>query len=678
MTRHDRISAMYVREIHIKSFRHLEDVHLGPFNQPPDTSDLVVLAGPNGGGKSSILELLGFALSNSWSLSWVLRRSFPSYSFEVALGLTPYERELVQRYLKSSTSRYADDVLNFLDEGGVYFRSYNYTEGEYHKRPTLYNQIHSLVTDVLRNHYQRSLGFFLKSDRHYPVERFRRERIFEFDQMKQLQYIWNTAYNASDLQYKDMFEFLLQQRYHYFNQLGAHQHKVDKGEDAGDRPADPLEPYDKLLHRLFPEYGFAESSEAVPTDLYVLLPTGDTVPFSDLSSGEKEVFFILSFFLRHDVSNSVIVVDEPELHLHPELARLLIRTMQSIRPGNQIWLATHNSEIIDEAGRDRVIYIARDRASQKATITLATDETESMRQLKDFFGYSGYIGIAKSIVFLEGTDASSDRKIFASLFPEYGSKLKFVPAKTVENLTKLNAAILSILESNVGWMQFYLIRDRDYLPQNVVDTYIRHHSGRMCVLQRYHIENYLLDEGLIAQVQSDIFGMNRNAIQVGAKLSTLAKRISGEVLRDMVAFRLNLLYRPEDFSLGRYMQGQTIIDSNGQVKSDTLEQFGDYLKQQVTTINERLLERTKPDALDQLITECRQEVSHALNQNSDGWKILFPGRRLLEEYAKDEGLGKHPVLQNTLIKELGGVPERIPEELRNIISKIADGAKFSD
>jgi ABC-type siderophore export system fused ATPase/permease subunit len=53
------LSTMYVREIHIKSFRHLEEVHLGPFILPPTGSDLVVLAGPNGGGKSSILELLG-------------------------------------------------------------------------------------------------------------------------------------------------------------------------------------------------------------------------------------------------------------------------------------------------------------------------------------------------------------------------------------------------------------------------------------------------------------------------------------------------------------------------------------------------------------------------------------------------------------------------------------------
>ena len=90
---------MYIQEIHIKTFRHLENVHLGPFMLPPNGSDLIVLAGPNGGGKSSILELLGFALSNSWSLAWQLHRSFPANAFEVALAVTPEERALIKEYI---------------------------------------------------------------------------------------------------------------------------------------------------------------------------------------------------------------------------------------------------------------------------------------------------------------------------------------------------------------------------------------------------------------------------------------------------------------------------------------------------------------------------------------------------------------------------------------------------
>ena len=92
---------MYIKEIRVKSFRHLENVNLGPFTEPPNQSELVVLAGPNAGGKSSVLELLGYALSQSWSLGWRLHRSFPTSSFEIAIGVTSYERNLVQEYLKT-------------------------------------------------------------------------------------------------------------------------------------------------------------------------------------------------------------------------------------------------------------------------------------------------------------------------------------------------------------------------------------------------------------------------------------------------------------------------------------------------------------------------------------------------------------------------------------------------
>lgn len=669
---------MYVQEIHINSFRHLEDVHLGPFTQPPDHSGLVVLAGPNGGGKSSVLELLGYALSESWSLGWKLHRSFPSNSFEVAIAVTPHERRLVRQYLESSQTRYADDVLKYFEENGTYYRAYNYAEGKYQEDASLHNQIHNLVTTALRNHYSRSLGFFLKSDRYYPSEQFRRDRLFAYNQMTQRDHIWNLAFNTSDVQYKDMFEFPVQQRYHYFHRLGTYYHLLKTvGGDIGDLPSDPLKPYDDLLQRLFPGYKFSDATEEVPSNLFVQLPSDDVVPFSDLSSGEKEVFFILSFFLRHDVTNAVIVIDEPELHLHPEFARLLVRTMQSIKPGNQIWLATHNTEIIDEAGRDRVIYLARDPQTQKSVVTFGTDEIEAMRQLKDLFGYSGYIGIAKCIVFLEGIDSSSDRKTFSSLFPEYGSELKFVPCKSSENLARINVAVLSILESSLGWMQFYLIRDRDFLTSEAIRKYREHFSGRMYVLNRYHIENYLLDEELIAKVQTNIFGKLTDSTCVREKLKSIARNISGEVLRDMVSFRLNLIYRPEDFSLADFMKGQAIFDSCGEWILEKVEEFKGHFATKIAAINDNLSARTKSEALDTLISQCQHELRHAISEDSDGWRSLFPGRRLLEEYARAEGLGKPPVLQNSLIKELSTSPDKVPSELRQVIQTIVDGKTFS-
>lgn len=667
---------MYIREIHVERFRHLEDVQLGPFALPQAGSDLVVLAGPNGGGKSSILELIGYALSNSWSLSWALSRSFPTFAFEVAISISPNEVQLVREYAEGKRPSIANPVLDYLEEKGTYYRSYNYAGGEYQKNSNMYNEIHNLVTEALRNHYERATGFFLKADRNYSQRTFNRNSIFEYEQKSRRDHIWSMAFQTSEVQYADMYEFLVQQRYHFYRRLGAFHHRRKTegvGAQLGLEPVDPIGIYDELLQRLFPGYKFGEGSEDVPQTLFVRLPTGETIPFTDLSSGEREVFFILSFFLRHDVSNAIVVIDEPELHLHPELARLLIRTMQSIRSGNQIVLATHNSEIIDEAGRDRVVYVARDPATRKAIVTAATNESETITKLRDLFGYSGYIGVAKNMVFLEGTNSSADRKTFSYLFPEHGSKIKFVPAQSVENLPKINSAVMAILESSLGWMKFYLIRDRDFLPTSIAQSYMERGQGKLHVLSRCHIENYLLDSQIISQTLRDIYNTIMSEAEVDNTLRSLVHAMAGEVLRDMVAFRLNLIYQPEDFSLGRIFQGDVVLDVSGSWVPAKLSAFSAQLGSKVSAINSELASRTDATSLQVLIEECKAQIDDAIAPSGDGWRVLFPGKELLARFAKRNNLGEPVVLINSLIKELADKPARIPVELRQVIDIIARG-----
>jgi energy-coupling factor transporter ATP-binding protein EcfA2 len=665
---------MYIREIFIKSFRHIENASLGPFKQPPKNSDLVVLAGPNGGGKSSILELLGYALSSSWSFNYGLRRNFPTSSFEVAIALTAEERKLAIDY--GTTYQYHQNAIEYLRNEGIYYRSFNYSEGQYHKDVNLHDRIHNIVISSLRDHHTRQPGFFLKADRNYPQKGFDRSKIFNFAQTKQKQHLWSLAFNTSEAQYDDMYDFLIQQRYHYFRELGRYHHQIkEQGYSSNSLPSDPLKPYDDLLQRLFPGYRFIDDGQEIPSDLYVQLPTSEIIPFNDLSSGEKEVFFILSFFLRHDVSSAIIVIDEPELHLHPELSRLLAITMQSLKPENQIWMATHNAEIIDEAGRERVLYISRDKSTRKSVVKSGENE-EAAQNLKDLFGYSGYIGIAKSMVFLEGVDSSSDRKIFSRLFPNYGSTIKFVPAKTVENLPRLNTALLSILESNLGWMQFYLIRDRDYLTKEIAEHYKTQTSGRMYVLERCHIENYLLIDELIANVQKEIFSKYISIGDVKQSLENIAHQISGEVLRDMIAFRLNLVYMPQDFSMGKMFEGQPVYDAKSGWYQDKLDSLSQSLSKKVEEINQSLDLATSTIELEKLIQQCKSEVQAALESASGTWRTLFPGKRILSEYAKIHGLGQPVIFINSLIKELGVQTDLIPSELQNAIDKIAEGLTF--
>jgi energy-coupling factor transporter ATP-binding protein EcfA2 len=701
---------MYINKIIIEKFRHLEGEVIGPFDFNSKTSDLIAFAGPNGGGKSSVLELISYALSNSYNLNWSLSRSFSGFAFEVGISLSLEEKRIVISSLneeikpakeelerliqeignKSELSleikntqkntlieqhnnswKYHYDIVDYLHKNSIYYRAFAYETGEYGKNPTLHNQIHSYVTRELKDLLKRSLGFFLRADRNYPQKGFDQNKIFSYENVKRKEHLWTMAFNTSEIQYQDMYEFLVQQRYHYLRELGNFHNQKNKGEQVGEEPNDPIVPYENLLNGLFPHYKFADKNESIPSNLFVEIPSGEVITFNDLSSGEKEVFFILSFFIRHNVENAIIVIDEPELHLHPELSRLLIRNIKSIRRGNQIWVATHNSEIIDEAGRDKVIYVSRDLITRKAKFIAGENEQQVISQLREMFGFSGYIGVAKNLVFLEGDNSSQDRKFYSTLFPGNNTNFKLIPSNSSSNLSRINSAILSIMEANIGWMNFYLIRDRDYLTDEMIDKYKNHSSGNIFVLSKHEIENYLIDFEIISIVLEDIFEIKKTGTEVKAFFYKAALELSSDVIRDMVAFRLNLLLSPQDFSIGKVLTKQPYFDSfDGGVNQK--ETHSAILKSKFnessTKIYEEITSSLSQNVIESIVSRCEIEVKEALD--SDGWLSLFPGKELIEMVSKDLGIVNAISLQNSLVKELAIRRENIDPEIEEIFEVI--------
>jgi len=77
--------------------------------------------------------------------------------------------------------------------------------------------------------------------------------------------------------------------------------------------------------------------------------------YNDLSDGEKTLFaYSLLFFLldqnpKIHIKESIIIIDEPELHLHPESQILLIRGIRRvIEEKGQLWIATHSINILSD------------------------------------------------------------------------------------------------------------------------------------------------------------------------------------------------------------------------------------------------------------------------------------------------------------------------------------------
>lgn len=204
--------------------------------------------------------------------------------------------------------------------------------------------------------------------------------------------------------------------------------------------------------------------------------------------------------------NSILVLDEPDIYLHPDLQRRLLRLVHQ-RFG-QFFLATHSVEIINEAEPGDVISINHAARSGKR---VHTDE-----EYQSLFNYLGSVenidfsrlGRARRLVFFEGNDKKILRK--------YATKLD---AKNFAN--DLDTMILQSggfsqwrRVKEVAWtfkqvlkidVEIFALFDRDYRPEEEIDGFLREMVGqgiKCFVLHKKEIENYCLTEAnLIRAIQ---------------------------------------------------------------------------------------------------------------------------------------------------------------------------------
>lgn len=86
--------------------------------------------------------------------------------------------------------------------------------------------------------------------------------------------------------------------------------------------------------------------------------------YGELSEGEKTLFAysLLLFLLDQNpnvrIKESIILIDEPELHLHPESKVALLRGLKNIvNDRGQLWIATHSINILADLSYDEIFMV---------------------------------------------------------------------------------------------------------------------------------------------------------------------------------------------------------------------------------------------------------------------------------------------------------------------------------
>lgn len=89
--------------------------------------------------------------------------------------------------------------------------------------------------------------------------------------------------------------------------------------------------------------GLSETSETKPIFRNGL---GKEFDITGLSSGEKQLFLRALSLKFLEANNSIILIDEPEISLHPEWQSKIIDVYKSIGNNNQLIIATHSPHVI--------------------------------------------------------------------------------------------------------------------------------------------------------------------------------------------------------------------------------------------------------------------------------------------------------------------------------------------
>nr|WP_243165899.1 AAA family ATPase [Anaerofilum hominis] len=227
-----------------------------------------------------------------------------------------------------------------------------------------------------------------------------------------------------------------------------------------------------------------------------------SLDFNSSGSGYMQILQILApIYTVCPTSCKVVLLDEPDAHLHPNMQIALARSLKRIQKelNIQILISTHSPAIIKTAQPTEVIPISTSNLVSKP-LTTETEVVESISQLDNY-------ELAKSVisgkmVFIE--DANTE---IIEVFDKVADTKVFFGANTVSVHTgrgkddKIPFLIKPLLKEFLGKdIEIYFIRDSDGIDnswRDGLEEYAKKKDINLHLLERYEIENYILSPSLI-------------------------------------------------------------------------------------------------------------------------------------------------------------------------------------
>ena len=385
------------------------------------------------------------------------------------------------------------------------------------------------------------------------------------------------------------------------------------------------------------------------------MENGEERNITTLSSGEREVLNIAFDFILRKPSHCIIFFDEPELHLHPELLSRLITTLRSAGESNQFFLISHSPDLISSSLDDTVVFLtpARDDDSNQAVkLDLTSDVTEALHRLGQSIGI---ISLGKKIVLIEGTESSLDKKTYSHILKNRFPELVLLPSGGKGNLSSFHKVSSEVLEQTLWGINFFMLADRDSAP-----TVESGQNTNFRTLSRYHLENYFLDSEILALCFSETEDEDswlRSAEKIETRLREIAKDCLGYAVSLVVSKQL------------RYLIGNIDVMPKGVHNMDASTLVEAFVTKSATE-TERVNSGLHQEEIQKIVKSTYEKFDKLLNIPENTWKNDFPGKPIFARFCSETDM-QQGRMKNLYLSKAEHASKDPFEEIFSIFSSFA-------
>jgi predicted ATPase len=315
------------------------------------------------------------------------------------------------------------------------------------------------------------------------------------------------------------------------------------------------------------------------------------------------------WFLARSSEAETVILDEPDVYMHADLQRRLIRLVRTKHA--QVIVATHSIEIMAEVNPEDILIVDRDRREASFAIDLP-----GVQRVVDQIGGVHNVQLARlwnsrRCIFVEGDDLAILKQLQNTLFPSSPEPIDAVPNVSVGGWSGWPYAVGSsmLMGANVGQeMLSYCLFDSDFhIPQQLEERYedAKKRGINLHIWRKKEIENYLL-------VPSAVHRIVR---------SRCTGTIKAPVIQDIEGKMLQIAEEMKDSIIDRYAEEFHLANRSWSVSTANAK-ARDLVAQNWTTAREIVSVVPGKQFLSRLSEWTQREFNTSLSSNRLARELL--------------------------------------------------------